>query len=97
MDKLLKKLWSVIEFILVLLIWPAIVLLSFGIAIILNIPMEVAVKYVVGSLIVLVGIYSVCNIRVILKKSKAPKIFIILLGWIGPLSLIVVSVSIMLN
>ena len=97
MDKLLKKLWSVIEFILVALIWPAIGLLSFGVAIIFHIPMEVAVKYVLGSAIVLVGIYSICNIRVILKKSKAPKIFVILLGWLGPLSLMIIGIFIVLN
>lgn len=94
MNKLLERFWKLIEFILVLLLWPAIVFMCVVLSIFLGISSEVILEKVVGIFLVLVGIYVICKIRPLFEKCN---ILSILFGWLGPLCTIFVGFSLILN
>lgn len=96
-NKLLHILWSIIKVILVLLIWPTIVLLSGGVAILFNVSVDFALQVVLGIILGLMGLYSICEIRVILGKCRMPKILLIFFGWLGPIIMIYIGISLILN
>lgn len=95
-DKLLHILWSIIEFVLLLLIWPTINLLSEGIANRFNVAVNDALEVIVGILFCLIGLYTICEIRPIFEKDKIPKICLIVFGWLGPISSIIVGISLIM-
>lgn len=97
-NKASRILWSIIEFILFLLIWPTIVLLSGGVAIFFNVSVNVALEIIVGIILSLIGLYAICNTRILFEKNKKiPKIFSIIFGWLGPISIISIGISLILS
>lgn len=97
LDKILQKLWSVIEFIMLLSLWPILIWVSVGIAILFNISADMAMKITIGASLILVGLYIICKVRVTLKELKVPKVFLILFGWLGPLCLFWIGWAIIFN
>ena len=95
-NKILDGLWSIIKLILVLLLWPAIVLLSVGVSVLFNISVEVAVEIILGILFILIGLYGMCVIRVLLESTKH-KVLSILLGWVGPICCCIIGISLISN
>lgn len=93
-DKLLHMLWLIIKFILVLLIYPTIALIVVAVGIFFSISIDILIQVVLGSLLILIGIYGICVLRHVLKKSK---LLTIIFGWIGPACAGTIGISIILN
>lgn len=96
-DKIKWMLHFIVQLIFVVLVWISMGAVSIGTFIYFSVPIEVGLEAVIGIIMVLVGIYGISILRNSLRKSGVSKLFLLIFGWLGPISTCLIGISLGIN
>lgn len=92
-NEMKRMLHFITQFLFLVFLWLFIGAVSIEISIYFSVSIDVGLGIVIGLIMILIGIYGIFALRTTLKKSKVPKLFLLIFGWLGPISACLIGIS----